>query len=551
MHSGKGSEEFCGLHRRLRTLVEQQHQTGKVRLLPVSPLQLAREAERTDEFERVVLSLFSLESPDSVGDLELSEAHDPDATEEEQDDASDRREYTKEDWEARKTGFYSELTELLKRSGYYHAVLSGSDDVDKYYSVIAERIPAKNRAITKLYLLDGCEFARDRFDVAGIPVTRMSALELRELGPALAVSNDFFPNESIDSERFSKQWFLRVEEDVWTAYDYAQWAHSIDDFDPSEGMDGVNEISDRPPGVEARRARPREVAAGFTVGKVASRVSFGYLDALLLLSLYNPEFFEITKILVCERGWRRIWFRSMIPRADRRLIAGRAGEARLTYHVGSKKWSDFERYLDVANTGLKNAKASKEARPLIVATRRYLQATFARGNVFPEWEAKSMSIEHPASYGGMTDVREDRSDVLEDAVLNYVFTLEALLTGGDREAIAEKIAISAALLIGRDDLEAMTVRSLLKEAYGWRSDLVHGRDLKISGKIPGDEVNRLRCVCQRVLAVALSLYAEQPAIDLAKLLPELPVSQERQRQIREIRDSVLPLLGDQGSLSDG
>jgi hypothetical protein len=91
-----------------------------------------------------------------------------------------------------------------------------------------------------------------------------------------------------------------------------------------------------------------------------------------------------------------------------------AGEARPTYHVGSEKWSDFERYLTLASVGLKNAKASKEARPLIVATRRYLQATFARGNVFPEWETESMAIEHPASYEGMIDVREDRSDVLED-----------------------------------------------------------------------------------------------------------------------------------------
>ncbi len=293
-------------------------------------------------------------------------------------------------------------------------------------------------------------------------------------------------------------------------------------------------------------APPREVAAGFIVGKVAPPVSSGYLEALLLLSLYNPEFFEITKILVCERGWRRIWFHSMIPRADRRLIAGRAGLARPTYQVGSEKWSDFERYLTLANVGLKHAKASKKARPMIVATRRYLQATFARGDVFPEWETKSMAIEHPASYEGMIDVREDRSDVLEDAVLNYVFTLEALLTGDAREAIAEKLAISAALLIGRDDLEAMTVRLFLKKAYDCRSALVHGRDLKISG----DDVNRLRCVCQRVLAVALGLYAEEPHVDLAERLQKLPVSREQQRQIGEIRERVLPLLGNQGSLSE-
>jgi len=101
-------------------------------------------------------------------------------------------------------------------------------------------------------------------------------------------------------------------------------------------------------------------------------------------------------------------------------------------------------------------------------------------------------------------------------------------------------------LIGRDDLEAMTVRSFLKKAYDCRSALVHGRDLKISG----DDVNRLRCVCQRVLAVALGLYAEEPHVDLAERLQKLPVSREQQRQIGEIRERVLPLLGNQGSLSE-
>jgi hypothetical protein len=62
-------------------------------------------------------------------------------------------------------------------------------------------------------------------------------------------------------------------------------------------------------------------------------------------------------------------------------------------------------------------------------------------------------------------------------------------------------------------------------------------------------VNRLRYECQRVLVVALGLYADEPHVDLAERLRKLPVSREQQRQIGEIRDRVLPLLSDQGSLS--
>jgi hypothetical protein len=126
-----------------------------------------------------------------------------------------------------------------------------------------------------------------------------------------------------------------------------------------------------------------------------------------------------------------------------------------------------------------------------------------------------------------------------------LFALEALLTGDTREAIAEKVAVSAALLIGRGDTEAVAVRSLVKKAYECRSALVHGRELRA----PLD-LNRLRRVCQRVLAVVLSLYAEQPALDIPGLLRELPVSQERQRQVGAARARILPLMGDDSTLSE-
>jgi hypothetical protein len=65
-------EAFRALHHELRALVEQQHQTGMVRALPLSPVQLAREAERLEEFRQLVIDLFQLQSTD--GDLRLAEA---------------------------------------------------------------------------------------------------------------------------------------------------------------------------------------------------------------------------------------------------------------------------------------------------------------------------------------------------------------------------------------------------------------------------------------------------------------------------------------------
>jgi hypothetical protein len=213
--------------------------------------------------------------------------------------------------------------------------------------------------------------------------------------------------------------------------------------------------------------------------------------------------------------------------------------------VDAAAWSAFESYLKLANAGLQNAKGSRNARGLIISSRRYLQATFATGDVFPQWETKLSTIEHPRSYELVDAHREDRPDVFEDAVLHYVLALEALLTGDSREAIAEKISVSAALLIGRSDAEALAIRSLVKKAYDCRSALVHGRELTE----PPDVIT-LRRVCQRVIAVVLTLYADQAALDVAGLLRELPLSHERQRLVEAARERVLPLLGDDSSLAE-
>jgi Apea-like HEPN len=558
MTSGTASELFSIFHQRLRALVEQQNQAGKLRALPLSPLQLAREAERLDEFNGLVTELFELGSPEDLEPEELEFLDDE--TLQSEDLPEILEELARERWNANFSASSSDLSELLKRSGYYHDVLSGSDDVDRYYCAIRDRIPAKVRTIVRLYLLDGCDFSRERFEVAGIPVVRMSPSEIEELGPAAAVCSDFFPNEAINSDHFSKQWFLKVEEGLWTAYDYERWDATVDKQRAREAL--IAAFHDRgawPKRItlaEVAALRPtrrhsagsREVAAGqWTAAQLGLPTLPRYLDAILLLSLYNREFFEITKILVCEPNWRRIWFRSTIPRvrlAESSRVRSSVRPSR--YSVDETHWSAFESYVTLGSAALRNVKASKEARAFIIASHRYLQATFATGDVFPQWETKSLAIEHPRSYEELIYAHgEDRPDVFEDAVLHYVFALEALLTGDTREAITDKVAISAALLIGRDDDEAVAVRALVKRAYDCRSALVHGRELKELV-----DVDKLRHVCQRVLTVALSLYAEQPVIDVPRLLRDLPVSRERQQQVEAARERILALLGDDSSLSE-
>jgi hypothetical protein len=186
---------FWKLHERLNALVQQQF-TGaeKLHVLPLTAMQLARVAESSQEFAPLVADLFRLGGPE---------------------DYKSADEY---DSEVRR--FSPELSELLKRSGYYHAVLSRSGDVGKYYSAIWDRIPPRDRPITKLYLLDGCQFARDRFELSGYPIARLSPTEFEKLGPSADACSDFFPNEAIDPQEFRDLWFLEVIDTAWTAYDF-------------------------------------------------------------------------------------------------------------------------------------------------------------------------------------------------------------------------------------------------------------------------------------------------------------------------------------------
>jgi Apea-like HEPN len=510
MSSSPASESFYKLDQRLRSLIERQSEAGELRALPLSPVQIAREAQQSPEYKSLIEELFT---PPGVADLMCDFLADLDQDEVDPDSALASAEA---EWDNRFDFYSAALSELLIRSGYYYAVLSGSVDVDSYYSAIKDRIPEKSRTLTKLYLLDGCEFPRDQFDIAAVQVVKMSRAELESLGPSPAVCKDFFPNEKIDARRLCNHWFLKIQEDELTGYEYDRWLSSGDAV--------LVEL----PGIGVQ-----EIAAGYaSASKLRPPAPRKYLDTLMILSLYQAAFFEITKIIVCEPGWRRVWFRSTTPRS------ARVAES---YSVSMAKWSSFESHIDLCSRGLQNARASRDPRPLITSCRRYLQATFATGDIFPQWETKSMAIEHPRSPEALASQQHDRSDVVEDAVLHYVFALEALLTGDSRDAIAEKVAISAALLIGRTDDEAAAVRTFVKAAYNSRSRLVHGQELKQKEVV---DVRKLRRICQRVLVVALSLYAGQPTLDFAELLAELPISQERRRMVAAAREQILPSLGD-------
>ncbi len=464
----------------------QSAQMKKLRILPLTAAQLARAAESRPEFLRAVPDLFSLGTPKEYSSREV--------------------------WENHLAFARKVVPELLRRSGYYHGVISGKGP-ESYYEAIASRIAPANRPLTILYLLDNCRFAKRSFCIAGHPIERLSPSQLRRLGPSSEVCADFFPDEAIDSKGSADYWFVKITKSAYTAYNY--------DLDGEERLD---DGGDRP---EQSKIGDFEVAAGHFATGAQTRFSLpDYLEALLGLALYSPEFFEIPVILVCEPNWRRIHIRYRPPQREEK------------YQVEERQWPSFERWLQLYELGLK---AAKNSRAVFTAAHRYLQATFASGDIFPDWTPELQLIEYP----GFENFSRDRPDVFEDALLHYVFALEALLAGDAKAALAEKLSVTCALLVGRDDREADFLRRFVKQAYDSRSLLVHGKSLKKTL-----DLVKLRRLCQRALVLVICYFATNGTLELDKFTQDLPISRALRTKVKELQATVFPLLSDKRSLAD-
>jgi hypothetical protein len=232
-----------------------------------------------------------------------------------------------------------------------------------------------------------------------------------------------------------------------------------------------------------------------------------YWQPLLILSLYNREFFSIPGIFESEENWELTTLEFSDPKVyheDENEVPS------FRYEIAESEWERFEAFRNLCEQGLQ---VCSEWEGIRLAARRYLRGMF------------------------LTDpsMKLDDKDVEEDILLQYIMALEALLTGDDKEGMRNKIATQAALLAARDDEEREYVRSLVKNAYDRRSDIVHGRPSK--KVVPLDE---LRQVCQRVLSVILVSAVNASRPDQPKdWLSQLPISDNSLDRFRQARDQVL------------
>jgi hypothetical protein len=480
-------------------MIGNSSQVASIRAIPLSPVQLARRAEELPEFVEFMKELFGLEErPESHYDLV---SYGEDGVSEQ--DLEEQLGIEQEFWDDEFAQVRSKVSSLLRRSGYYHALASGNKESKKFYSLICQHLFADEVALLRFYLLDGCAFASNHFEVAGFPVARLSGKEIAALGPPNDVRRDFFPSERIgvnDLSKFALSWFVRTQSKVPTS----SAPLLLNDLEKAPRIEGRQQI----------------------------------MLPVLFLSLYHRAPFEVSRVLVSEPGWRvEIW----------RVAAAQRESTQSTYSVPPDKQPDFEDYLKIVDRGFRNAKAAdiKSKKDFITtAAYRYLQATFPKDDVLADWEIGSL-IAEPGEIYALPD--SERVYATQSALLHYIFSLESLLTGDSREALTEKIALSTALIVGREDSEKVAIRRFMKKAYRYRSEFAHGNrgdPGEVSKVLP-----RLRVICQRMLLVVLSLYGENAAFDF-DTLQDLAVSNELQSIIGEARCRIFSLIADNSPVSE-
>jgi hypothetical protein len=455
----------------------------------MSAAQLARQAEETPEFENLVADICGLE-PGDYGD-------DPDADYPPWLDV----------WEF--------LRDLLSRSGYYAAVISNQPTEDIQQRIV-DRAPVLDREVVYLRWLEGCSFARDRFDVCGYSIVRMSAADAEALG----------------ADSWQEKIILKLE-GHWALQEVARSRSGcVDIFQTAPTHEEA--------GRGSKRATKHTGQTGIPLDS--------YLFPLLAIALYSHEGFDIPYVQLAEPGWP---LRTLVSSPVHRQ----------THKVDEASWTKFEAFVKICEkalqrcecwaTKLPGAAARRLGltwiplwRPIGIAVRHYLRSTFNSGQVLPGWVPSVPLSVNPHYEMKIALDAKMRETAIEDELLHYVFCLEGLLTGDEKDAISHKIATCAALIVGRDDEERNCIAGFVKKAYGVRSDIVHG-------KAPAKEIDllKLRRLCQRLLAVVFSLIADHDKPeDLEQTLRRLPLSEGLRQLVGKSREKVLDLISDSARL---
>ena len=229
-------------------------------------------------------------------------------------------------------------------------------------------------------------------------------------------------------------------------------------------------------------------------------VRFGYdvlaqfLEPIVALALYKIDYFGLPIVLESNAGWclqRVQWSQPMVQ------VVGDGSDSTeeipySNYDVQTNEQQRFGEFVTFFDNAIQTA---RDWRLLRLAARRYLRAIRIAGI-------------YPLS-----------RDNYEDALLQYVFALEAIFLMGDKTAIADKLATRAAWLIGTNDRVRNETFTAVKNLYRTRSSMVHVTTSN-PGSVRSHDLDGVRDLLRRslvgLMAVRSAAGSEEACIRLLK-----------------------------------
>jgi len=419
----------------------------RIHQLPLSVQQLARAAEQTSEFTALVADLFGI-GRDTGWTFD--------------GDASEAAEH---------------LGHLIRRSGYYHAMLSGEwreyeqrsrsanpelEELlylasalppEKYWERMVDRVPRWRRVFTHFRLLRGCRFPRDRFKIAGYSVVRMSKDEVWNLGPLPMPVDDFYPDERFSLSEFleprtngdrikrqipgsaayyfevvpgkedSGTWFLELPELKECGYVTPHIEHEDRIAPPSASHPGGG-------GAEVTRAatplrslygetKEFEIAAGVRESAPVNP----FAERLYYPTSISDDLWPIVVLTLYSDDFFDIpayfiseagWRIIWLTREPRRSLFEPPPGG---YKVTERDWPKFQQFVQLCEKPLERVfgVGSSEWGSVGRALRYYLRATFAKGAILPGLELgeDDLDIESTEGESGEEYVRGEMSELLE------------------------------------------------------------------------------------------------------------------------------------------
>lgn len=289
----------------------------------------------------------------------------------------------------------------------------------------------------------------------------------------------------------------------------------------------------------------REIAAGRHVGAGVSTSVNGHDEqadrlkvAILILSLYNDNFFDVPEVLVADPGWRIDWIKR-----ERRTAEPR-------YQVMKEEWPRFQKFLAMAEYAICQIPGLDSWPRFSVAAERYLRATFATGHsFFSDLSPDGYTFDEVTGEEVIVEGKRSEDRFLkEDVLFNYVIGLEVLVLKKNDPALEKQQLLSerVAALVARGEKEEKLVRKFLVSAYCARNNLVH------QSKEPRLNPRLLRRIFQRALGMAITLgAATKNRSELEKLIicdkdPKKLLS--RRERVDQAREELISLIADSSEL---